>query len=404
MKQLSERELVPSTYLAEIRLLYRVAMLVFVVTVGIGLLNGLDVVEFDRATLLTHVHAGTLGWITLSVFAFTLWLWQAPETSLGRGSAVLAAVSVPAYVVAFWVGNDLVRAVTGTAVLIAVYGFAAYSILAYRSGPRTSPRLATVAALVTLAIGSTIGVLLQVERAAATSLLPAEAIGGHVGAQVVGYLVLMGMALAEWRLLPDAALTRPARAQIGLLFAGGLLTSVGALTSSEVLLGVFIPLEIAALVIFVGRLVPRLRGVGWLARGSERHFGLIVPFLVANVILLVVLIAGVVSGRYADFGLIPPWLVFAFDHAMFIGVMTNGLIGLGMVLSGDRVQVWSWADDPAFWAINVGLIGFVIGLLVQSVALKRVSAPLMGAGILVALLALSMRLQRTRAPAHRPAT
>jgi hypothetical protein len=38
------------------------------------------------------------------------------------------------------------------------------------------------------------------------------------------------------------------------------------------------------------------------------------------------------------------------------------------------------------------------------VALKRISAPLMGAGILVALLALSMRLQRTRAPAHRPAT
>jgi hypothetical protein len=77
MKQSSERELVPSTYRAEIRSLYRVAMLIFLVTVGIGLLNGLDVVDFDRATLLTHVHAGTLGWITLSVFAFTLWLWQA---------------------------------------------------------------------------------------------------------------------------------------------------------------------------------------------------------------------------------------------------------------------------------------------------------------------------------------
>jgi hypothetical protein len=89
---------------------------------------------------------------------------------------------------------------------------------------------------------------------------------------------------------------------------------------------------------------------------------------------------------------------------MFIGVMTNGLVGLGMVLSGDRVQVWRRADDLAFWGINVGLLGFVVGLLVQSVALKRVSAPLMGAGILVALLALSMRLQRTRAPAHRPAT
>jgi Zn-dependent membrane protease YugP len=84
--------------------------------------------------------------------------------------------------------------------------------------------------------------------------------------------------------------------------------------------------------------------------------------------------------------------------------MTNGLIGLGMVLSGDRRQVWNWADDVAFWGINVGLIGFVIGLLVQSAALKRVSAPLMGAGILVALLALSIRLQRSGATAPRPAT
>jgi hypothetical protein len=133
------------------------------------------------------------------------------------------------------------RAGCGHAHHIGLYGFAAYSILAYRNAARTSPRLATGAALVTLAIGSTIGVLLQVERAADRSLLPAEAIGGHVGAQVVGYLVLMGMALAEWRLLPDAPLTRPARAQIGLLFVGGLLTSVGALTSSEALLGIFIP-------------------------------------------------------------------------------------------------------------------------------------------------------------------
>jgi hypothetical protein len=402
MKHLAEEGFAPSTYAAQIRLLYRVAMLVFLITVGIGLLNGLDVVEFDRDTLLTHVHAGTLGWITLSVFGFTLWLGRGEETGLGRGSALLAVLSVPVYVLGFWLGSDILKAVAGSAVLVAVYGFATYSILAFRTSPWTAPRLAIAAALVTLAIGSTIGVLLQVQQVTAASFLPADAIGGHVGAQVVGYLVLMGMALAEWRLLPDAPLTRPARAQIALLFAGGLLTSIGALTSSQVLLGVFIPLEIAAMVIFVVRLAPRLRAVRWLERGSERHFGLIVPFLAANVTLLVVLIAGVVSGRYAEFTLIPPWLVFAFDHAMFIGVMTNGLIGLGMLLSGDRQPVWGWADDLAYWGINAGLIGFVLGLLVQSTALKRVSTPLLGVGIVVALLALWMRLQRTHAPAPRP--
>ena len=57
MKQLSEHELVPSTYLAEVRLLYRVAMLVFVVTVGIGLLNGLDWTGAAACGTCSHVQA-----------------------------------------------------------------------------------------------------------------------------------------------------------------------------------------------------------------------------------------------------------------------------------------------------------------------------------------------------------
>ncbi|MBI2237156.1 MAG: hypothetical protein HYU54_01340 [Actinobacteria bacterium] len=164
------------------------------------------------------------------------------------------------------------------------------------------------------------------------------------------------------------------------------------MTDSEILLGIFIPLEIAALVIFLARLGPRLARVRWLERGSERHFGLIVPYLVANVVLLVVLIAGVVSGKYADFALIPPWLIFAFDHAMFIGVMTNGLVGLGMLLAADRERVRRWADHLAFWGINAGLVGFVIGLMVQSTILKRVSTPVMGTSIVLALAAVAVGL------------
>jgi putative effector of murein hydrolase LrgA (UPF0299 family) len=325
----------PRAYASQIRLLYRVAMLVFLITVGIGILNGLDLVDFDRWTILTHVHAGTLGWITLSIFGISLWLMAGPggESRLGRGSVILAAIGVPLYVLAFWTGRPVPMAIAGTAVLFAVYAFTWLAIVAYRSSARRPPQLAAAAGLTTLSIGSTIGVLIQLERAIGHSFLPADAIGGHAGAQIVGYLVLTGMAIAEWRLLPDAPRTRSATWQVGLLFAGGLLTSIGALTGSEPLLGVSIPLELAALAIFLIRIVPRLRRVRWLERGSERQFAIMAPFLVANVLLLIVLIAGVVSGKYADFGAIPPWIIFAFDHAMFIGVMTNGLLGVGMLLA-----------------------------------------------------------------------
>ena len=49
--------------------LYLVAMAVFLVTIIIGILNGADAVEFDRNAILTHVHSGTVGWLTLTIVA-----------------------------------------------------------------------------------------------------------------------------------------------------------------------------------------------------------------------------------------------------------------------------------------------------------------------------------------------
>lgn len=50
-------------------LLLRSALILFLVTIVIGILKSLDVWEPSHEMLLTHVHAGTLGWITLSVVA-----------------------------------------------------------------------------------------------------------------------------------------------------------------------------------------------------------------------------------------------------------------------------------------------------------------------------------------------
>jgi len=67
MREARDRGMTPvrtGSWAASARGLYLVAMAVFVVTVSIGIVNGLDAVEFDRNTILTHVHSGTLGWIT----------------------------------------------------------------------------------------------------------------------------------------------------------------------------------------------------------------------------------------------------------------------------------------------------------------------------------------------------
>src|SRR6266542_4338660 len=67
-------------YDREIRWLLQTAMLIFLVTIAIGMGRGLGLIDFDnRNNFLTHLHSGVIGWITLSIFAANLWLYGATE-------------------------------------------------------------------------------------------------------------------------------------------------------------------------------------------------------------------------------------------------------------------------------------------------------------------------------------
>src|SRR2546423_11351671 len=133
------------------------------------------------------------------------------------------------------------------------------------------------------------------------------------------------MAISEWRVKNTPGLPWPGIVQVGLLFLGGVLITIGALLNVQALLGAFIPAELAAVIIYCVRLGPQLRRIDWLAPTSDRHFGLVVPYLVVNLGLLIWLITGVVTKTYARFELIPLWLVFAFHHTMIIRRMADSL-------------------------------------------------------------------------------
>src|SRR6202158_2904446 len=180
-------------YSSEIRWLFRAALLVFTVTVSIGILNGFHFVTLPRQVLLTHVHAGTLGWITLGVIAICFWLFgdDAPVASNGRvvqALSVLAAIGIPIYVLAFLSGNLLAPAIFGFPVVIAIVGVLIWLVGQARRVTITVPRLAVLAAITTLVVGSTIGVLVQLELASKSQFLPDGAIGGPATARDLAYL------------------------------------------------------------------------------------------------------------------------------------------------------------------------------------------------------------------------
>jgi hypothetical protein len=84
-------------------------------------------------------------------------------------------------------------------------------------------------------------------------------------------------------------------------------------------------------------------------------------------------------------------VLIASDHAVYIGVITNIVLALLSVLVIDRATARPWISHLIFWGVNLGLLVFVTGLIVDTAELKRIGAPVMGVTLLIALAILAVR-------------
>lgn len=395
-------------YRSQIRLLLATALILFVFTVVIGILNGTDLVDFDRKVLLTHVHVGTLAWITLSVFASTLWLFadRPLEGGLDRWARIgapLAAGTVLAYDLTFLTTTGWSRPVLGTLTALAIVGWFLWAVALARRTEVSVPMWGLLAALATSVTGGILGVLygILVASEGDAKVLPAGGEDAHPATMVVGFLVPVGLALVEVWLRPDEARTPASRAgfwQMALLFLGGFTLMLGVLLDAVPLITLNLPFEIIAIGIFLRRNWASLRSVGW---GEGRP----PPFLAAatvaviwNLGMLIYLIS-----KYADdFDAAPDRLLLALDHTMFIGVLTNALFAQLLAATRATREIWAWADRVVFWFVNIGLAGFWFGLVIDQAWPKRTFTPFMGVGILLGVGVFLARMQADRQPAPEP--
>jgi hypothetical protein len=402
-----------SPYSTEIRPLYRSALGIFLITVIIGLINGQKVVELDQAILLTHVHAGTLGWITLNVFAVTMWLFTAGEkaTESGRTSVRMlgraASAAIGCYVLAFFLfypgirlSSPLVLGFFGTVAALVIIGFFGWTLGQVNQVRVGVARLAAFGAVTNMTLGAIMGVGIEAKMVGAG--LPDGVLGAHPAMMVVGYLIPIGMVVAEWQLRGDVSGNRSVlgTVQVGLPVVGGWLIMVGLLINVIPLVILATLFEIVGAVIFIIRIGPRVVQANWLDGGNARVVGVSSICIVLNVGLLFYL----VSTYAGDFAKVPPGLLVALDHIMFIGVMTNALFAAINTATSERADVWAWADQVQFWGMNVGLAGFVVALISnEDHLLMAIFTPIMGISILIAMAAYAMRLRSGQAGALSPA-
>jgi hypothetical protein len=386
---------------SEIRLLLRIAMAVFVWTVGIGILNGTDVVDFDQKVLLSHVHAGTLGWITTCVFAASLWLFggaaSAAQADVARRLTQFSAVVLPVFALTFAFTYEEPRAILGTLALIAIVGFFAWVVGRARQLELTTVHLGFLAAVATSVVGGVIGVLLATEIATGRNVLTDGGSDAHPATMVVGFLIPVGMGLAEWGLRGGALgpAGRLGTAQVALPFVGGLVLMVGLLLDIDALPPLATLIELVGVIIFFKRLGGPIRAVVWSERSPGRYAAASALAIIANIIFINYL-AGANGG---DFDLVPIHQILALDHMMFIGVLTNAILAMLLVASTSPSR-WPRLDDVVFAGINLGLLAFVVALIAELTWLKQIATPVMGVCILAGLLDRALALTTEAAPAR----
>ena len=369
-----------------VRNLFRAALVIFVITVVIGILNGIDVWEPPRNTLLTHVHAGTLGWLTLSIFGGAIWMFGSPGDRSSNAVANFSIVALALYVLAFWsvdlTTSSIQRPIGGVLAFIAIVWMFVWVLQAHRGKTWNVAQYGMALSLFFLVIGAVLGIALGLQLAEVEIVPPenAEQLGGaHPAAMVVGYVILAGTALIEWLLrredTPSLSDSRAGVVQMSLIFLAGVLAMLGVLLDNEAMLQANVPLEVIGLIILIWRLRSYLAPSQW---GGPVP-GIMARTAVLGLVLGIALFAYVVSlfVAGAEFEEIAPWLV-AVDHINFIMVMTNLIFAMMATAS----VVAETANRVIYWGINTGVLGFAVGLFTENATLKRIFTPILGLSLL----------------------
>lgn len=374
----------------QVRTTLQVALLVFVYTIVIGILNGLDLVEFSRQQLLSHLHGGTLGWMTLAIIAFTQWLFVDATSTLTersarsvRGFAFLAAVAIPLYVLAFATTFGVARPLAGIGTLVALVGVAAWAFGRARTVTLTVPRLLVLLGLTSSVLGGTFGVLNGFAIAFSWTWVPESFFEAHPGTMEIGFTMPVALALAEWGMrigAPDERPTRAGLVQAVLMMVGFLWVLGFILAEQEELIGIGIVFGIVAIVIFFVRMRHVVATTSITRRGPARH-GLAGGVLLGVTMVYIFIAISAVQG---DFVAIPRGQTLSFIHLLAIGATTNGLLAFVTHLARRGVP-GGGADDVVFWGVNIGLVGFVVALTTDVTGLVVTFVPVMGLALLVAI-------------------
>jgi hypothetical protein len=237
-------------------------------------------------------------------------------------------------------------------------------------------------------IGATFGVILGLfiangEVPGLSDITAARVADAHPPAMLIGYLLLAAFATIEWLLHGEKDWTRAASVQMWLLFVSGVVINIAFVAGKdEELAGPANLLMIIAVIMLLWRSRAEMKPAGWPGAEAGAFPRVAALALVGALALLTILISWLITDSI-DFDAMTEsqeGLILSFDHAMFIGVMTNVLFGvLAVHIATARTAL---ANRILLWGVNIGFLGFAIGLITTTQVLKQIFTPIMGLALL----------------------
>ena len=395
----------------QIRIILLGSATLFLINIFFGFDNAVTTGVLPRSQTLLHLHAGSIGWITLSQLAIAFWVFtgdrEVSETYVGRirilGYAAIGIFAgyILSFGIAFSQGGSffVLMPIFGTAAMLTIWIAAIYALTQLRhQAVVTTVHILVAGGLLVAAVGATMGVLLGLELAMGEQFLPIPAgedrVGVHAG-MMDTYLILVAAGIVEWFVQKDRLKrwTIPGLLQALFLTAAGLLVPVAFLTGLlEQLLPIFGLLLLLGLIFFLAR-------TGWRAlarnpmRGGVRSWGFFGTFWLVIYVAIFIYLAASLADPNAS---LPGWLFVVFVHAGFVGMMTNIILGVDAARTQDSAHVLSWGEPAARWLINLGLLVFFLGKIAAD---SRLGAIVMGIGVLLGVVTMILRLRASGAQA-----
>ncbi len=385
-----------------LKILFMGSLLIFLINIYFGFDNALTAGEIDRWQLLIHLHGGSIGWITLSAIGIAIWVvtgerevdaaYESRVRTLVWAAVLIFAGYVPSFGLAFSRPSGFLVAllpIFGVGSVLVLWLATIFAFGEFKQQPVvTTVHLLAAGALLTGAIGATVGMLLGLERAVGQFLpLPeGDRVGAHAG-MMDTYLFLVASAVVEWATRKEARRWNWAGLlQAVLWMVGAALVPIAFfLNIVPQVLPVFGGMLLLGMVIFLARYA--WRALASLPRGagvtSWTFFGTLWLIIYMGIFLWAVSTGG-------DFTVLPTWFGAVFAHAGFVGMMTNLLMGVAASRGQAGAGVLAWGEPAALWTINLGILAF-LGLKIASDI--RTGAFVMGIGVLLGVFTMFRRLQ-----------